>query len=751
MKLMYWRILFFAQIVCFISCKQNKKFEMVSYTIEPKLERINTVLFELEGRQEMFQNIITQNWLLGLADRNPYMLDMFELNNKSKNDNLLPWSGEFAGKYLTGAVGIYRLHRIPKLKQEMDNLVNRLCILQTPSGYLGPWPKQFELTGRMPGGNVTWDAWNHYHLMIGLLEYYRFFGDDQSIKICRNIGDRLCAEFLNQPDKLIQTEKAGGGNGNMEFNLTLAHSLCLLYRAVSEPNYLDLAKQIIHQGFSRYGDYMNRALNGKDFFETEWEGGSRWERLHAIMALAELYWLTGEDNYRKAFEQIWWSIIKSDIHNTGAFSTNEKAIGNPYEDGSIETCCTIAWQALSVEMLKLTANSVVADMLELTHLNATYASWDISGSWNTYHTGTYGKRRPSTVDIAFQIRPGTEELNCCSANAPRSFGILSDWALMKDGTGYTLNWYGEGKISVNDGNNGSVMFTQTTDYPNNGNVLIHVNTQRQVSFSLKLRIPFWSLSTKVKINDKEIAFVKSGSYLQLDRKWSPGDKINLELDMQPHFWPGENQYSGFGSIYHGPILLAWKRPAEPVIKSESDWDIKAQSITSFSSNKVGSKLVGEFRGERLYIIYDQHLDGGHTRLLIDGEDHGIIDHFAPKLIPLKEWQSPLLKPDKHKFIIEIVSNKNSKSKGNWARLREIRFHSLPIFDARTLQLTVASFNPKGVPWLSFAAMDVEGQKIELEDFDSAGKNNDYYYTWVPLKGLSQVNCSCLNPPHSVRP
>ena len=48
-------------------------------------------------------------------------------------------------------------------------------------------------------------------------------------------------------------------------------------------------------------------------------------------------------------------------------------MGNPYASGAIETCCVIAWAAMSAEMLKMTDNSVVADELELTFLNAIMA------------------------------------------------------------------------------------------------------------------------------------------------------------------------------------------------------------------------------------------------------------------------------------------------------------------------------------------------------------------------------------------
>jgi len=104
------------------------------------------------------------------------------------------------------------------------------------------------------------------------------------------------------------------------------------------------------------------------------------------MELAELYWITGEDHYWKAFEHIWWSIVKLDGHNTGGFSSGERATGNPFHLAAIESCCTIAWTAMSVEMLKLTGNLIVADELELTMLNSVVSMHSSTVHWATYDT-----------------------------------------------------------------------------------------------------------------------------------------------------------------------------------------------------------------------------------------------------------------------------------------------------------------------------------------------------------------------------
>lgn len=68
-----------------------------------------------------------------------------------------------------------------------------------------------------------------------------------------------------------------------------------------------------------------------------------------MAALAEMFCVTGDDSYRQALVHWWRSIYRTDIHNSGSFSTNEQAVGNLFQAGAIETCCTVAWLGLSVD------------------------------------------------------------------------------------------------------------------------------------------------------------------------------------------------------------------------------------------------------------------------------------------------------------------------------------------------------------------------------------------------------------------
>jgi hypothetical protein len=170
-----------------------------------------------------------------------------------------------------------------------------------------------------------------------------------------------------------------------------------------------------------------------------------------------------------------------------------------------------------------------------------------------------GTRKANFHDIVFQSRPGSPELNCCSVNAARGLGLLSEWALMHDpkNGALVLNWYGPGQLSAQLASGTGVRLTTDTDYPRAGRVRIKVDLDLPSRFTLRLRIPHWSNHTRIQIDDEPARKVNPGTYLDLTRDWKPGDVVALELDMAFHLWAGERECAGRASLYYGPILLAY--------------------------------------------------------------------------------------------------------------------------------------------------------------------------------------------------
>src|SRR5258708_4653435 len=84
-----------------------------------------------------------RNWLLTVPSANPALLQMFRDRDRSDrpppSDRLLPWSGEFAGKYLISGAQFLRLTADPDLRATLQAFVSDLISCQDSDGYLGPF------------------------------------------------------------------------------------------------------------------------------------------------------------------------------------------------------------------------------------------------------------------------------------------------------------------------------------------------------------------------------------------------------------------------------------------------------------------------------------------------------------------------------------------------------------------------------------------------------------------------------------
>lgn len=583
--------------------------------------------FSLDGEMGRRLEAVTRQWILPAPHANPGMLEMFRQRDWKPSHDLVPWAGEFAGKYLTHAVQVWRLTRDPQLGEHLRWFAGELVALQAEDGYLGPWPKAYRLRKGAPNcghsdNRETWDAWGHYHAMIGLLLWHQDTGDLKAFACVRRIGDLFCDRFLgNSKERLHDT-------GAHEMNQAPVHALAWLYRLTGEDRYLCMAEQIVAEfAIPPAGAYLNAALAGKEFWETP---KPRWESLHPIMGLSELYCATGKDDYRKAFEHLWWSMLRGDRHNSGGFSSGEKATGNPYDGGAIETCCTVAWMAMSVEMLRLTGCSIVADELELSMLNSGLGMMSPSGRWVTYNTPMAGERQASAHTIVFQSRAGTPELNCCSVNGPRALGLLSEWAVMRQPDGIALNYYGPGEIKTAE-----AVLTQTTDYPREGRVEIAVTPRSKKPFTLALRIPYWSERTRVLLNGKALKGIPAGSYCAINRSWSKGDTVRIDFDFRPHYWirePAADSDVCHASIYRGPLLLAY----DPHHQSA---DPAALPVLNGAALKL--RRVTDRRWLQPWLLLETTAAGGTRVRLCDFASAGIAGTAYETWLPVKDAPSPV--------------------------------------------------------------------------------------------------------------
>ena len=513
------------------------------------------------------------HWLLRAPSFNPGMLEMFRLRDRQPAPNLVPWAGEFVGKYLISAIQALRMSDRPELRHTVRNVVAELIATQADDGYLGPFPKAIRL-------KANWDLWGHYHCMLALLMWHEATDDDAALTACRRAADLVCRTFLGTHQRIFDA-------GSHEMNMAIIHGLGWLYRVTGEPRYRQMMREI-EKDWERAGDYLRAGLAEKEFFQTP---RPRWESLHDLQGLVELYRITGEAKYREAFEHHWRSIRRWDQRNTGGFSSGEQATGNPYAPTAIETCCTIAWMALSVDMLSLTGDPLVADDLELATFNAWAGAQHPSGNWCTYSTPMDGTREASAQAIVFQARAGTPELNCCSVNGPRGWGMLSEWAVMSMPDGLVVNYYGPGAFEGTLLDSTPIKLRWETDYPFSDRIRLTVEPAQPRPFTLKLRIPAWTRNATAQVNSVAVPGISSGAYLTLNRRWQRGDVATLEFPMVLRAVAGDREQRGKVSLYRGPLLLAYDQRFNAFDEAAIppvDWDRfnQGQVVPSDENNPV---------------------------------------------------------------------------------------------------------------------------------------------------------------------
>ena len=460
----------------------------------------------------------------------------------------LAWYGEFVGKLLTGMAFSYKATADEQLKEVALNIINELAKAQGKDGYLGVFigKQRFSL------GASNWDLWNHYHAIVGLLEWYQLTRSQQALEVAINALECIYTTFKDRSYLVM---------GGFETNRGIAHGYAMAYKVTGRKRYLDEAERIIMQDCQDLNSWYRCALNDREFYQSS---SSRWEVLHMIMTLGILYEETGKTEYYTVMENVWQSILKYDIHNGGGFTTNENATGDAYAGGVIETCCTIAWMAFTNEYYKYAKSVVAVDELERSYYNAMLGSLLENDKYCTYNTpmdgisgscgGYDGRRVSSQRDIAFQYNPGSPDMNCCQANLARGIGQIAEWACLTDNDQLYLNYFGTSEIETLVGGN-KVKLKLTSSYPVSGKIAVQIEgLEKDAEFTLKIRIPTWAHGSSVSING-EIKRATPGQYFDLRKTWKNGDKFEINLGMDVTYLVGEKSKTSYTSVYYGPILL----------------------------------------------------------------------------------------------------------------------------------------------------------------------------------------------------
>lgn len=488
-------------------------------------------------------------WLLPAPYANPGLFDVYVRRDNDPDPALSPRAGEYSGKYLISAILIFRMQREPRLRAAIEYSLFKLYDAQSEDGYLGVFCEKERMTGRTPSGAPVADLWNHYYNMLALYLWIKTTNSLQAMERLTRAANFICEWF--DPEKGHPLSDIA----HPELNFCIMHILALLYRAAGDEVYYDLWK--------RMSEELTRIEGGENFFELFGDNAlselpkSDATLLYTVESLYTMHHYLHEEHYARTLYAQYKRLRAASRLPNGGFGNMGHAIRSPYILAQPETCSATAWTALCTDTLRAMRRVSIADELELTAFNAALSALHPSGRYMHRYAPMSGLRRPAcgSGDLA-----GAPEFSCCSAEAMHTLGLISQWGVFADEDEVYLNYYGASSIVLQLSSGRLVHITQNTDYPLSGKVTLTVTAQRAVT--LHLRIPRWSRDTLITMESAVFYDAECGQYYTIH---VPAGTVQLELnlDMNLHYWEGEGDAVGRHAVYRGPILLTFDRHYNP--------------------------------------------------------------------------------------------------------------------------------------------------------------------------------------------
>lgn len=467
----------------------------------------------------------------------------------------MEWVGEHVGKWLHAASLTYAATGNKELRAKLDRVASGLIATQEADGYMGTYlpDKRFGLYAY-----ANWDVWVHKYDLIGLLTYHQYTGDPASLTACRRIGDLMIATF-GPGKKSINT--AGIHDGMAA--TSILEPMVLLYRATQDQRYLDFAKYIVASWDAPDGAHLLTALlDGKPVYKIS--DGKAYEMISNLSGLCELYRVTGEKRYLTAVLNAWKDIRDNRLYITGSGSIGELWHEDNFlpngENWSIcETCATVSWVQLNMELLRLLNEPRFAEEIEKTAYNHLLAAQKPSGDDWSYYTALNGGKH---YDNFF---------HCCHSSGPRGVALLPMFIYGGTNTGVSINMFTPSKATIDMGMNGKVSLEQITEYPYSGRVSIYVTPMgARKPFDISLRVPTWTDKVSIYVNGRRVHVdSKRSDSIIINRLWNAGDLIVYNMDMSSRVIPGGKANPNHVAVMYGPLVLSCDEALNPLMKNAS--------------------------------------------------------------------------------------------------------------------------------------------------------------------------------------
>ena len=534
----------------------------------------------------------------------------------------------------------------PQLQQTTEAMIRDVVAVQEPSGYLNTYYVDDRRALRMQYDTQTTghELYNLGHMLQGAIAYYRATGD----RTLLDAGIRFVDGFL-LPNYGPGANQKGIVAGHPEIEMALVE----LYRTTGKREYLDLAGYIL-RGDERIPlrrQQISYMYCGVPFTSRTKLEGHAVRAMYACCGATDYYLETGDPGYWKTLNTLWADLMAHQLYVTGGVGAREsgEAFGDPYELPNAraygESCAAIGNMMWNWRMLAASGGARFTDAIERALYNGINSGMSLDGK-------TYCYRNPLAFDPTGDssdrhapdghIRNPWYDTTCCPPNLERTFASLPGYFYSTSAEGVYVHLYDNSEMDWHLQDGSGLKIGQHTGYPWSGEVEITVTPEAPKEFTVFVRIPGWSQTNEVTVNNAKVSVAQPGEYLAIRRHWSANDTIRLSFDMTPRLLkanPSVSEDLGRIAFQRGPIVFCMEHLDQDNKESASDLKGYAVKLNGSTTTRFDSRLLDGV----LILSHPGYINRSSADLgLYYSADEPVNVQRAPvmlKLIPYFAWSN----------------------------------------------------------------------------------------------------------------
>jgi DUF1680 family protein len=461
----------------------------------------------------------------------------------------------------------------PDLGHWTNSVTDLLSIAQASDGYLNSYMQRRPDQARYSDLAESHELYTAGHLIQAAIADYRATGKTQLMEIAVRLANHLVDEFGN------------GRRTDYDGHPEVETALVELFRTCGDRTYLDLANQFVE---SRGQRIFSADPRGYAYFQDEFPirkttslAGHSVRALYLEAGVVDVAVETDDTGLLGSSLGRWNDMVTSKLYLTGGVGSRHKgeAFGDPYElppdRAYCETCAAIASIQWNWRLLLATGEARFADLLERTLYNCLAASMGVDGTSFFYSNPLQVRadHRASDEEESGQ-RLAWYSCACCPPNLMRLIASLQHYLATIDETGVQIHQYTDADLNMAAAGQ-LVRLSMRTTYPWNGLVEIEVLEAADDLWTLSLRVPPWADHWRLSVNDGDVAAEPTDGYLRIARRWQPGDRVTLDLEMRIRLTAADRAVDatrGCVAIERGPLVYCVEAA------DNSDVDLSAIAI-----------------------------------------------------------------------------------------------------------------------------------------------------------------------------